>query len=425
MRNSLQIGYAITAIVVLLVFGLNCKKDQAKESPILVTLVVSNIKPPTADCGGNITSQGSAPVTARGVCWSVKQNPTIQYKDSLTNNGAGPGKYTSVLNGLKNGMTYYVRAYATNSVGTGYGNQYTAVLPAVLPTISTSPVTAINDTTMSSGGVVTNNGGSAVLTRGVCWSKTKNPTIGDFFTSDGSGTGSFSSLIENVDRNATYYLRAYATNGAGTGYGNELSFSAAKLLAKDIDGNYYHFVTIASQVWMTENLKTTRFRDSTSISFVPDNSSWSNLITAGYCWYNDDESINKDKYGALYNWYAVSTGKLCPTGWHVPSENDWIILSANLGGESLAGGSLKEIGMVHWKNPNAGATNETGFTALPGGFRISTGEYDNIGSYGNWWSSTSTISNVANYRYIYFGNAFLTKSFISQKYGLSVRCVKN
>ena len=239
------------------------------------------------------------------------------------------------------------------------------------------------------------------------------------------GSGSFTSSVTDLAPDAVYYLRAYATNSIGTAYGNELSFSIGKLLVRDMDGNYYHFVTIGSQIWMVENLRTTRYRDSTSIPLVESSTTWSNQVVPGYCWYNDDEALNKNRYGALYNWYAVSSGKLCPVGWHVPSDAEWIKLTDQMGGESLAGGKLKEIGTSHWKNPNVDATNVTGYTALPGGYRTNIGEYVNIGNYGNWWSTTSVITNVANYRYIYFGNGAVTKSFVNQKYGLSVRCLKN
>ena len=121
----------------------------------------------------------------------------------------------------------------------------------------------------------------------------------------------------------------------------------------------------------------------------------------------------------------MTSGKLCPTGWHVPTDVDWTILIDRLGGEALAGGKLKESSSVYWKVPNAGATNETLFSALPGGYRFNAGEYGNIGSYGNWWSSTSVNSTVAYYRYLYYGNGTVTRSYISQKYGLSVRCIKN
>ena len=137
------------------------------------------------------------------------------------------------------------------------------------------------------------------------------------------------------------------------------------LTATDIDGNVYHTVTIGTQIWMVENLKTTRYNDGSPIPFVTDSSSWSNLTTPGYCWYNND-TTNKNTYGALYNWFAVNTGKLAPTGWHVPTDDEWTTLTTYLGGESIAGGKLKETGTTHWRTPNAGATNEIGFTASSG-----------------------------------------------------------
>jgi uncharacterized protein (TIGR02145 family) len=419
-----KVGY--TAAIFLLMFCCwNCHKEQVTQKPILVTYEVTNIKSTTVDCGGKITSEGSSPVSSRGVCWSVNQNPTIKFKDSITSDGAGAGSFNSTFSGLKYGIKYYIRAYASSGAGTSYGNQVTAILPPVLATVTTSPVIAINATTIKSGGNITADGGSPILFRGVVLSSRETPILENVFPSDGGGSGSFTCSVTDLDPDSVYYLRAYATNQIGTSYGKEFSFSISKMLVKDVDGNYYRHVTIGAQVWMTENLKTTRFRDSTSIPLVEDILNWSSRITHGYCWYNNDESMYKEKYGAIYNWYTVSTGKLCPTGWHVPSESDWVVLTNYLGGTSRAGGSLKELGISHWKNPNAGATNETGFTARPGGYRMSTGEFGNEGIYGNWWSATTTIANVANYRSIYYGNTILNKSFISQKSGLSVRCVKN
>ena len=425
MNKLLKTGYFSTVLILLLGFELGCKKDQVKEIPILTTLAVKNLTTTSVSCGGNITSEGSAPIISRGVCWSVQQNPTNKYKDSITVDGTGLGIFNSSITGLKPGTTYYIRAYASTSAGTGYGNQVPVIIAAVVPTLTTVVVSTIGETAVNSGGAILSDGGAPVFRRGVCWSTTKNPTIDNLASTDGMGGGSFSSSVTDLDPEAIYYLRAYATNSIGTAYGNELSFSIGKLLVKDMDGNYYHFVTIGSQIWMVENLKTTRYRDSTSIPLVESSTTWSNQVVPGYCWYNDDEALNKNRYGALYNWYAVSSGKLCPVGWHVPSDTEWIKLTDYLGGESLAGGKLKEIGTSHWKNPNIGAINVTGFTALPGGYRTNIGEYGNIGSYGNWWSTTSVITNVANYRYIYYGNEAVTKSFVNQKYGLSVRCLKN
>jgi uncharacterized protein (TIGR02145 family) len=136
--------------------------------------------------------------------------------------------------------------------------------------------------------------------------------------------------------------------------------------AKDVDGNVYNTVTIGAQVWMAENLRTTKYNDGTSIPLVTDSTKWSDLSTPAHCWYNNDKASYKATYGALYNWYTVATDNLCPTGWHVPTTAEWQILKDYLG-SSVDGGKLKESGTTHWKSPNKGATNESGFTALPGG----------------------------------------------------------
>ncbi|MCK9413373.1 MAG: fibrobacter succinogenes major paralogous domain-containing protein [Prolixibacteraceae bacterium] len=415
----------IALMLLLFFYAISCKKEPSSEVPMLKTLAVTNILTSSAISGGDVSSEGSSPVTSRGVCWSIKQTPTNQFKDSVTIDGKGLGIFGSTLTGLKPGKTYYIRAYAANSVGTGYGNQLTVVIAPTVPSLSSSVIIATNDTYVSSGGTISEDGGSPIFVHGVCWSTRKNPTTANYVTYDGAGGGTFTSTATGLFPDSTYYLRAYASNSVGTAYGNERSFSTGRMLAKDVDNNFYHLVTIGSQVWMTENLKTTRFRDSTLIPLVEDNSSWGNLILQGYCWYDNNQADNGSTYGAIYNWSTVSSGKLCPSGWHVPSDAEWTILSVHLGGDTQAGGKLKENTTVHWKVPNAGATNETSFSALPGGYRTITGEFGNVGSYGNWWSTSALNSTVAYYRYLYYGNGSMTKSYISQKYGLSVRCLKN
>ena len=163
---------------------------------------------------------------------------------------------------------------------------------------------------------------------------------------------------------------------------------------KDGDGNVYTSVKIDTQVWIVENLKTTKYNDGIAIPLVTDNSDWGNLTTSAYCWYTNDAAANKSTYGSIYNWYAVNTGKLCPTGWHVPTDEEWTILINYLGGGSVAGNKLKEAGTIHWISPNAG-TNESGFTALPGGRRTSAGIYVSLTDYGYWWSSTESSSTMA------------------------------
>jgi uncharacterized protein (TIGR02145 family) len=194
----------------------------------------------------------------------------------------------------------------------------------------------------------------------------------------------------------------------------------------DKDGNVYTSVTIGTQVWMVENLKSTKYNDGTGIPNVTENTEWANLTTPGYCWYNNDVSTYRATYGALYNWYALSTGKLCPIGWHVPSDEEWTTLATFLGGENIAGGKLKEAGTTHWLSPNTDATNETGFTALPGGLRgYSNGIFISIGQYGYWWSSSLDFGNQFFVRNLFNNTALVWKSACDKQSGLSIRCLKD
>jgi uncharacterized protein (TIGR02145 family) len=192
---------------------------------------------------------------------------------------------------------------------------------------------------------------------------------------------------------------------------------------KDIDGNKYKTVTIGTQVWMAENLKTTKYNDGTPIPTVKENDEWAALKTPGFCWYNNDSIGNKKTYGALYNWYAVNTARLCPTGWHVPSESEWAKITTYLGEVGFTGGKLKESGTAHWRTPNTGATNESGFTALPGGYRSFEGIFNSIGIYGYWWSSTEYNGTTVLFWNLRYKSNRLYK-YTSEKYcGFSVRCI--
>jgi len=156
-----------------------------------------------------------------------------------------------------------------------------------------------------------------------------------------------------------------------------------------------------------------------------DEKAWSVLATPGYCWYGNDEETYKSTYGALYNWYAVNTGKLCPQGWHVPTDAEWTFLTNYLGGESTAGGKLKKTGKSYWVDPNEGATNETGYTALPGGFRFRDGLFHDFGFSGYWWSSTEYTREKAHFRYMNYeyNNVFRFNNM--KNIGFSVRCIKD
>jgi len=193
----------------------------------------------------------------------------------------------------------------------------------------------------------------------------------------------------------------------------------------DQDGNVYKTVKIGTQTWMAENLRTTKYRDGTAIPNVTDNTAWFALKTGAYCSYNNSAKPDTiATYGCLYNWYAVNTGKLAPKGWHVPTDVEWTTLTDYLGGESVAGGKLKETGTTHWNSPNTRVTNETGFTALPGGHRYS-GAFVDIGGDGSWWSATENDANVAWFWYMFYNGNYVFRHNYSKERGFSIRCVRD
>jgi uncharacterized protein (TIGR02145 family) len=195
----------------------------------------------------------------------------------------------------------------------------------------------------------------------------------------------------------------------------------------DGDGNEYPTVTIGNQVWLAEDLKTTKYNDGTDIPLKTGNDEWTKLTTPAYCWYSNDDGTNKITYGALYNWNAVHTGKLCPAGWHVPNFNEWNDLIYALGGQNIAGGKLKESGTGHWNSPNKGATNSSGFTALPCGYRNgNTGAFDGIGKLGEWWTSDGNTYYKDAWSFsLNSSDSVIYMRQINWMNGCCVRCIKD
>jgi uncharacterized protein (TIGR02145 family) len=192
----------------------------------------------------------------------------------------------------------------------------------------------------------------------------------------------------------------------------------------DADNNDYPVVEIGDQIWMGENLKTTRYANGSSIPLITDNIEWTEMMTPAYCWYNNDEQEYKD-YGAIYNWYTTVSENLCPDQWHVPSITDWQKLKNYLGGEMVAGGKLKETGTMHWSLPNTGATNETGFTAVPGSARsYSSGLFETVDDVSAWWSSAPYSSASAWETFILSESVIFWENSNYKKTGLHVRCLK-
>lgn len=408
--------------------------QQILSAPTLTTTTVSNISQTTAQSGGNITSDGGASVTARGVCWSVSQNPTTA--NSKTTDGTGTGNFTSAISGLTSNTTYYVRAYATNSTGTAYGNQvsFSTTSSGTIPTMSSVTLSNITVNSASASSNINSDGGATITAKGVCWSaSSQSPTILDSKTVDGTGTASFSSAISNLSPNKVYYVRSYATNSAGTGYSFTYSFSTkgdgSFGTVTDIDGNVYNTITIGTQVWMVENLKVTRYRNGNTIT--NSTSSAASAFAGTWAAYNNDNTyINP--YGRLYDWYAVNDSRgVCLVGWHVPTDIEWSILRGYpyLGGayqSPPSAGSLKTAGTTYWLSPNTGATNQSGFSGLPGGRHDAT-SFSQITTFGNWWSSTGDAppSASASTWQLSYNSSNLSNGTNNKNQHLSIRCIKD
>ena len=303
---------------------------------------------------------------------------------------------------------------------------------ATTPTVTTDAITAITQTSATGGGNVTSGGGITVKARGVCWSTNPAPTTASGKTSDSTGTGTYTSTLTGLLPNTTYYVRAYATNNLGTAYGNEQVFTTLPVnpgTVTDIDGNVYHIVTIGTQEWLAENLKAVRYDKGDSIPNVQDALEWGDLKKGAYCNY-DKNPVYAPTYGRLYNWFAVNSNLgLCPEGWHVPSDTEWQTLIDYLGGEGVAGGKLKATGTLGqgtglWMDPNTGATNESGFSALPAGLRNDLGNFSLLAENACFWSSTADLANAWN-RELSFKYGTVERYSRSQNNGYSIRCIKD
>ena len=351
----------------------------------------------------------------------------------------GTGSST-IISGLA-GQTYIFTV--TNASGCTSETSANVVINAqpIMPTISTSSIIDVSLSTALGGGNVTSDGGSEIIARGVCWSTSQNPTIANGKTTDGNGTGNFTSHISDLAPNTTYYVRAYATNSECTAYGSDqVSFTTYNYDAiTDVDANYYNIITMGTQVWITENLRTTKYSDNTNIPPVTDNTAWTTSITPAYCWYNNDVTY-KDTYGALYNWYAASAGKLCPTDWRVPSDSDWTILTDYLINNGFGyGNSGDQIGKslaAKWgwtTSATAGtigndqaSNNRSGFTAIPEGDRSPiNGDFYIPGRNSTWWSSTAYDTDNAWYNGLSYNLSTANRNYYNKTGGFSVRCVRD
>lgn len=310
------------------------------------------------------------------------------------------------------------------------------------PEVATGTISVVMSTSALIEGNTNGDGGGRVIARGICFSNfLEEPFIlKENLFYQGSGAGSFSVLLQNLTPGTTYYARAFATNAEGTGYGQVVTFTTQGSMTgtirfnpdsvyntvTDITGNVYNTIRIGDKTWMAENLRTTNLSDGTPIPEITAVDEWATAQEPGYCWYLNDDKY-KDVFGALYNWHTVASDKLCPEGWHVSKYDDWMALFNHLDNNHDVADKLREAGDSHWVKTDAGVTNLTGFTALPGGWRnIDNINFGDLGYAGTYWAVPQTEGDVNTIMFFFMGSwegIFNAKN--PRSAGLSVRCVKN
>lgn len=346
----------------------------------------------TLSVTGSISSDGGDFILQKGMCYSVYPNTSPTISDLHTQDGSYTTSWTSIISGLTGFTNYYVRAYATNSIGTGYGTVLLLQTADIPPTVSTVSISNITSTTASSGSNITSLGGGTIFARGVCWSTSTGPTILDSLTSDATSVNpdTVSATLSGLTPSTLYYVRAYATNNEGTSYGEELIFT-----------------TLAGSSWITIAR---------------------NKIHRWFC-YDPNVIPSGLGYGSLYNWYAVDSGLLAPTGWHVITYDEWSYLvsqitndSDGFGNSPTAGPHLIETGTTHWDVGNG--DNTSGISLVGNGQRSAVGTFSSFrGNCGLWgigpnhncylWTGTASVQLIPFY------NDSLDKM------GFAVRCVKD
>ncbi|MES2429824.1 MAG: fibrobacter succinogenes major paralogous domain-containing protein [Bacteroidota bacterium] len=394
-------------------------KTLTNNTAILTTTAAFNITNITASCGGNISSDGGGFVTSRGVAWSTNPLPNIELNNK-TITGSGIGAFTSNITGLVQNTKYYIRAYAINDGGTHYGNQDSFVT-LKSPILTTSSIIDITATSAVSGGNITSDGDNPITARGIVWSINHNPTKAlSTKTDNGTGAGVFVANMTGLLPNKTYYVRAYATNSVATVYGEEIGFTT-------VDPSITS-VLICGKEWTSKNLGVVTYRNGDTIPRVTDPNTWANLKTGAWCYYNN-KTDSGVIYGKLYNFYAVTDPRgLAPQGWHIPTTEDWITLNC-FGNQTDIAIALKNPDKRYWINGDDGSTNSSGFTALPGGLRLSGfGNFVEINQGAFWWTANDFGSSIPEYalaRQLHAGPAFFDAKIILKTSGLSIRCVKD
>jgi hypothetical protein len=423
---------------------LSCSNNEEENNtpnvsiPVLTTNAISNINLVSASSGGNIISDGGSSITARGVIWSTSQNPTITLL-TKTSDGTGIGNFISQIINLAPNTTYCVRAYATNSIGTAYGNEVSFITGAIqLPIVSTTSISNTTPSTASSGGNISSDGGGTITARGVVWSTTQNPTIAlNTKTIDGSGVGSYTSNISGLSASSTYYVRSYATNIAGTAYGNQINFTTQSINASMYPaGTIFcnNLVTaviditspLSGKIWMDRNLGASQVATAIDdVASFGDLYQWGRAADGHQCRNSSTTTVlsstdqpaygNSSPHGSFilapntpYDWRGQQNSNLwqgingvnnpCPNGYRLPTASELQIDNP----------SYVTAPTSFLKLPKAGRRNRIDGLIQPGG--------------GNYWLSSFWSNTHSGY---FYENNQVGTADTHRAYGQSVRCIKN
>jgi uncharacterized protein (TIGR02145 family) len=522
-------------VILILILISSCKKKT--DPPSLTTKAITGITTISAISGGDISDDGGASIISKGVCWNTTDKPVVT--DLKTTDSDGSGSFTSNISSLLPNTTYFVRAYATNSAGTSYGSSVSFKTLGDKPTPVAVNATDILKTSATLNGTVnpnslsttvsfeyglttaygttsvavqsplkgeSNNNVTAALTGltpgklyhfrikaenslGISYSddmsfttlggiplvvslKANNTlmysaTIGgsvnpNFFSTSimfewgtttsygntinysqnpvvGSAPQNISVNLTGLVQATTYHFRIKAENDLGIRLSDDFSFTTLGPVT-DADGNVYQVITYGTQVWMSANLSTTKFNNGNDIPLVSDAAGWGNLTTPGYCWYDNNKDANKAIYGALYNFYTVNTGRLCPTGWHVPTNDEWGVLinylTANGFGYEGSGDDIAKSlsSALYWQDfstpgvvgNNQTSNNSSGFSAVPSGGRDGlNGTYTSIGFSTVYWTASPNGSNNALSMAISYILSRVVEGSTLNGFGGSVRCLND
>jgi uncharacterized protein (TIGR02145 family) len=414
----------LTGKILLLLFLIStiifpkCKPEEILKLTKIQTGSISNITDTSAIASATFSEIGDN-LGNYGHCWSTNQNPSITDNKTTLHGNISSLEFSSNIEGLTPKTKYYVRAWAKDGNQIIYGNQI-EFSTSETPFISIlSPITGNH----WMGGEVHPILWTDNFDENVDIILLKNGVFNRNIASNITSNGQYDWTIPNdLAYDSDYQIQITNVNNinltaiSGNFKASEQSGTVNNLIYWGIT---YNTIKIGTQWWMAQNLKTSKYSDGTDIPYIT--TSWVNVTSPAYRDYATTEYNNS--YGALYNWYVANTGILCPAGWHIPTEQDWSTLAVYCGGSDLAGIKLKEAGTSHWTTPNTRALNESGFTGLPGGYYLTT--FAAIGSYGCWWSNTSTDQNNARVYSLNYNNTWLNNNTNSKKSGASVRCVRD